>query len=103
MQFISYFPLSADKAISQEFCTSMGDFNIMPNPVSYMFNLGSSSKPFNEAEKIGIQSSVFWVNAGPSATYLLIMLILHPIPTIILKLQSLRLHTTIKSLKDNYK
>ena len=67
LQFINYLPLNNQKLTPTiyKFCTAIGDYNWLPNVAEYVFTSSSSSKPFDEASRIGIETSVFFINTGP--------------------------------------
>ena len=41
------------------FFSGIGSFNIMPNPVAYIFSDQSTSPPYTEASNYGMATSVF--------------------------------------------
>ena len=62
-----------------QYCTAIGSYNMVPNIFERLIDKNVSSVPYHEANKIGIKSSVFFINAGSDLTVLIIFLIFLPL------------------------
>ena len=80
LQFINCIPLSSDPLTPtiQNFCRAIGGYNMLPNLLSYVFSSDSSSEPFDEAIRIGISESVFWLNTGNAIVTLIVVCVIAP-------------------------
>ena len=105
LQLIMYIPISQNKLTDniKNFCTSLSDFNLLPNPMQYIFSRSSSSKPSKNQLTTGIDSSVFWYNCGQNVSLLIFFIILYPFIHFLSKLTYGKLALTFMKLLKNYK
>ena len=89
IKIISYIPINSNPLTPDlsAFFTALGGFNIMPNPITYIFDNNSTSDPYAEASNYGIQTSVFWINFGPSAFTLLLYIAVWPLVYLLSKVK----------------
>ena len=105
LQLIIYLPISSNN-LSQnlrDFCASFGDFNLLPNLFLYMFSESSSSRPSKNEREVGIDTSVFFINAGKNFTLLISFVFLYPLIFILWKLQLGKLSQRLLKILKNYK
>jgi Concanavalin A-like lectin/glucanases superfamily len=81
IQFITYLPMNDNPLTPglQNFFNSLGGYNIMPNFMLYVFKSNATSPPYLQASNFGFNTSVFWINAGPTVTVILLLLSFLPV------------------------
>ena len=105
LQLLPYIPLSKyynDEA-TIKFFTSAGGFNLIPNVMVYVFDMNSSSVPYERAKIIGIETSVFWINFGKIILLLLILICLWPFVTVASMWKIGKLTLKLLKFLKNYK
>lgn len=105
IQLISYLPISSSYLTSniKDFCKGLAGFNLLPNPISYIFDEASSEPPTKTQQEVGIDSSVFWVNSGQNASVLIIMILLSPFFIFLSKLPYTSLSSRFSKILKNYR
>lgn len=80
IQFVGYISMNDNPLTPglQAFFSSLGGYNMMPNLMTYIFDSNSTSLPYPEASNFGFNTSVFWINAGPTATTFFLFVSLLP-------------------------
>ena len=80
IQIIIYLPLSPLKYPSKilEFLQSLAGYSIVPNLMEFLFDAETSSNPDQRLERVGLSTTVFWINVGQSFVMLIFNLILWP-------------------------
>jgi hypothetical protein len=81
IQLITYLPL-ASIDFSEEmlnFLQAIGSYNTMPELIGSYISTTSSKKPGKRYNRVGIETSVFWVNFGKCAILLMIYLAFIPV------------------------
>jgi hypothetical protein len=105
LQLISYLPISSNFMTTniKNFCTALAGFNILPNPISYMFDEDASDPPNDDLQSAGIETSVFWVNAGQNASVLILMIILCPFIVMLSKVPLTEMSLKLQRILKNYR
>ena len=105
IQIVAYLPISANPLTPNliAFCTGLNSFNIIPNPMAYIFNSNSTSQPYTEASNYGINTSVFWVNIGNDVAIFMGLLALWPFMLIFSKLKIGKIAVKFAKLLGNYR
>ena len=105
IQIIAYIPLSSNPLTTRlrAFKIGLGDFNIIPNAFEYIFSTDSTSEPYLEARNYGIDTSVFWINIGPSFTIFILALLLWPFVYLISKCKLGKISVKMLKILGNYK
>ena len=105
INIITYLPIAENNLpnIIISICTSIGDYNYIPNTVAYIFSNRASSPPKDSIKKAGIETSVFWINLGQSLTPFLASLVLFPIIKFSSCLTSGKLQEKLKEYLKNYR
>ena len=80
IQIIIYLPLSPLKYPSKilEFLQALAGYSIVPNLMEFLFDSEASSHPTQRIERVGLSTTVFWINIGQNFVMLLFNLILWP-------------------------
>jgi hypothetical protein len=80
IQVIIYLPLCPLKYSMEilEFLQALAGYSIVPNILELFFDAKASSKPIDRVQRVGLTSTVFWVNIGPSAVILIVYIALLP-------------------------
>ncbi|OMJ90959.1 hypothetical protein SteCoe_6627 [Stentor coeruleus] len=88
LQLIYYLPLGSTPMTKglQVFCSSLGNYNIIPNPMSIFFSYNLTTSPYHEANDFGLETSVFLINIGPNLLILFSFIILWPLLFLLSKL-----------------
>lgn len=75
IQAMTYLPMNNNPLTPglQTFLNSLAGYNMMPNPMIYIFDSNCTSPPYLEASNFGFNTSVFWINAGPTFAILLLL------------------------------
>jgi hypothetical protein len=81
IQIISYLPLNSLPYTPKlkSFHASLTSYNLLPNPFEYFVPPNSSSEPFKQAKKFGIDSSVFLLNFGNTLMIPLAYIVIFPL------------------------
>lgn len=105
LQIIPYIPIVKSGATSniKVFCSAMGNFNMLPNVVEYIFDSNSASGPFEEAQNIGFTSSLFFINFGKQILIFIGTLLIWPIVKLFQIINLGMLSSKIKKILKNYK
>ena len=85
IQIIHFLPLSKFDltTTSVRICKTFGQFNLIPNLPELILNPNCSTMSSELADKIGIQTTNFWINVGSEVTFLLGMIVLLPVLLVI--------------------
>lgn len=105
IQFVTYFPLNSNSLTPgiRAFCMGIGDYNLLPNAMEYIFSPNSTSSPYKEASDYGVTSSVFWINIGPNISVFLAILAIWPFIFFISKLKIGKIAVKSAKFLGNYK
>lgn len=81
LQIIPYIPIVKSETSTniEKFCLSIGNYNVIPNVMEYVFESSSASEPSEEAKKIGFTSSLFFINSGQIVVIFIANILLWPI------------------------
>ena len=88
IQLISLMPLNYNPLTTgiKEFCSSLGGYSFISNPMPYIFSRDIYDPAYEEAKEYGITTSCFWINIGPTIAVFVGMLILWLIVWILTKI-----------------
>ena len=105
LQMTSFIPLSKNPLTpaTTEFCKAISKTGLIPNLPELILDKNSSTVPFAQARKIGIETSVVFINIGTEITILLVTLGLYPIILIISLIQFKLISQKIQKIKDDYR
>jgi hypothetical protein len=105
LQLIYYIPLGSTPMTKglQEFCLSLGNYNIIPNPMSMIFSYNLTTAPYYEAQDFGLKTSVFLINIGSSLLIIISFIILWPFIFLLSKFASRGIQRKANTLLKNYK
>ena len=105
IDFISFFPINSNPLTPsiQAFCNGIGEYNLMPNPLQYVFNVNDTSPPYSEATNLGFNTSVFSINMGQNCAIFLGLVALWPFVYIISKIKIGKIDVSFKKILQNYK
>ena len=105
IQIISYIPLNSNPLTPnlQTFCTAMNNFNLIPNPMAFIFNSSSTSEPYTEASNYGMNTSVFWINIGQDLIMIFGMIAIWPFVFLLSKLHLGKITKRLLKVSTNYK
>jgi hypothetical protein len=89
IQLISYYPMNTNPLTPGllAFFNNLGGYNILPNSMTYIFDMNSASPPYAEASNYGFISSVFFINIGSFVTSFLAITIFWPVAYILTKIK----------------
>ena len=81
LQMVSYLPFNSIPYTGnlQEFASSIGEYNIIPNFLAFVIDPNSSSEPYQPAKDSGFETSVFWINFGKFFTVVLVGVVMIPV------------------------
>ena len=105
IQVVTYLPINSNSLTPglQAFCTGLGQFNLLPNPMTYAFNISDTSPPYTEATNYGINSSMFWVNMGQNISLFLALVAIWPFLFLLSKLKLGRIAMKFGNILENYR
>ena len=103
IEIISLLPLNSLKYTQKLFYlfSSMLDFNLIPNFFIYLFDPNSTSEPYPNAKKYGIETSVLLLNIGQNLVIMLVYCLFYPFIRLAYSTPAFR--ETIKKYLVNYK
>ena len=80
IQIIIYLPLSPINYSTKilEFLQALAGYSILPNLMEYMFDAETSSKPIQRFQRVGLSTTVFWINIGQNFVMLIFNLSIWP-------------------------
>ena len=105
LQLIYFMPLSK-KSLSpavDKFCEAVSQYNIIPNAVELLFSKPSQYPAIDQAAKIGIDTSLIWINIGSEITLMCALLVAYPFIWVLLKLKLKFITQKLNSLLQLYK
>ncbi|OMJ83264.1 hypothetical protein SteCoe_15852 [Stentor coeruleus] len=104
IQIISYISLGSAPLTPRlkNFLGSFGQYNIAPNVAYYIFAPNSTSEPYLEARRFGLQTSVFWLNTGSMFTIFFVACVLWPVLLILSKFKLFE-NRKLTKIIENYR
>jgi hypothetical protein len=80
IQVISFLPLAKDALtpVMTQYCNSIGSFGMIPNLLEDYLDKNLSEPPYQQAQIIGIETSVFLLNIATDLTVLIVFLCFLP-------------------------
>lgn len=105
LQLIHYLPLGSTPMTKglQEFCSTLGNYNIIPNPMHMFFSYNLTTPPYHEAKDFGLETSVFLINIGPNLLILISFIVLWPFIFLLSKLATGGIQRKANTLLKKYK
>ena len=105
LQIIYFLPLSQAplSPAVDEFCKAVSEYSLVPNVPELIFKDSHSSMLDEQAKKIGITSSLIWINIGSELTLLVSLLILWLIFWIVSKFDINLCKMKLTSILSSYK
>ena len=104
IQMIQYIPLNSNPLTPglQAFIKGLGQYNIMPNTFSYIFDSNATGPPYLQASNYGFTTSVFLINFGPDTFIFLLLLSLWPFILLISKIPCGKISMKMIKILGNY-
>ncbi|OMJ95283.1 hypothetical protein SteCoe_1340 [Stentor coeruleus] len=105
LQLIYYLPLGSTPMTKglQLFCSSLGNYNIVPNPMSMLISNNLTTPPYDEAEDFGLITSVFLINIGSNLLIICLFIVQLPIIVLLSKCEMRSIQRKANNLLKNYK
>lgn len=106
IQLISYIPLNSNPIPDRlkSFVKGLGSYTeIIPNPFTNIFDSRTLSDPYLQARKFGTNTSVFWINIGPSMITFLFIVSMWPFLSLISNFKLGKFSVKIKKILKNYR
>ena len=105
IQLVALLPLSENAlpATITNFCKAIRKYNMFPNIFKLLVDKDASTDPYHQAQKVGINSSIFLLSAGSDLTVLIIILCFLPVIIIFSKVNLGKISSKLREKLHEYR